>query len=89
MEEGVDGVAPKPRDHRAALSGLTIELVPAMIAQLDLQSGQLVRVLPEWSGRADWMAAVYPSNRHLSVKVRSFIDHVVAGVGDLGFEATP
>lgn len=75
--------------HRAAVSGLTIALVPALLAQPDLQAGRLVRVMPEWSRRGDWMAAVYPSNRHLSAKVRSFIDHVVAGVRDLGFGETP
>ena len=70
--------------HAAAVSGMAMALLPSMMAQPELQSGRLVRVLPDWAGRRDWMAAVYPSNRHLSVKVRTFIDHLAANAHIFG-----
>ncbi len=69
--------------HRAAVVGQALALIPDFLSQPDVVAGRLVRVLPEWTGRSDWMAAVYPSNRHLSVKVRTFIDHVVDRISGL------
>jgi DNA-binding transcriptional LysR family regulator len=40
----------------------------------DLESGRLVRLLPEYRPVEFAMNAVYPHRHHLSVKVRSFID---------------
>ena len=45
-----------------------------MIAHHLHEPRQLVRVLPQWSGETVPVHAVYPSNRYLSPKVRSFID---------------
>jgi hypothetical protein len=41
-----------------------------------VQAGRLVRLLPGYLGRRADIWAVYPSRRHLSVKVRLFVDHV-------------
>ena len=43
---------------------------------LALDAGLLVRVLPEYASAPADIWAVYPSRRHLSAKVRLFVDHV-------------
>lgn len=39
-----------------------------------LRSGELVRILPHWSGEAADIHAVYLQRHHLSAKIRAFID---------------
>jgi DNA-binding transcriptional LysR family regulator len=58
----------------AALAGVGIATTASFIVQDDLQRGTLVRVLPDYVMRARDLYAVYPHNRHLSPKVRAFID---------------
>ena len=38
--------------------------------------GRVVALLPEYQGPRGDIWAVYPSRRHLSAKVRLFVDHV-------------
>jgi LysR family transcriptional regulator for bpeEF and oprC len=58
----------------AIARSLGIGLLPLLIAHHLHEPRQLVRVLPQWSGETVPVHAVYPSNRYLSPKVRSFID---------------
>lgn len=58
----------------AALAGQGVILQPAFIAGEDLQAGRLVRLLPDWRLEDLDVYAVYPSARHLSPKVRGFVD---------------
>lgn len=58
----------------AALNGRGIALLPSFIAGADLQEGSLVAILPDYKPPALSLYAVYPQTRHLSVKVRLFID---------------
>jgi DNA-binding transcriptional LysR family regulator len=51
-----------------------IATTASFIVHDDLQRGTLVRVLPDYVMRARELYAVYPHNRHLSPKVRAFID---------------
>lgn len=60
----------------AAVAGLGVVYEPDFMVGPALEAGQLVRVLPGFHGRRTDMWAVYPSRRHLSVKVRLFVDHV-------------
>lgn len=60
----------------AAVAGLGVVYEPDFMVGPALASGQLVPVLPGFHGRRIDMWAVYPSRRHLSVKVRLFVDHV-------------
>lgn len=39
-----------------------------------VRTGQLVPVLPQWSFKARPVHILYPSNKHLSVRVRCFVD---------------
>lgn len=68
------------------LSGLGIVQVPHFMAREAISAGRLVVLLPEWRSETIPIHAVYPQNRHLSAKVRVFVDWVTelfAGV-DMG-----
>ncbi|HWX04545.1 MAG TPA: LysR family transcriptional regulator [Bradyrhizobium sp.] len=58
----------------AALRGVGISLAPGFLVANDLESGRLIRLLPEYRPVELSMNAVYPHRHHLSAKVRSFID---------------
>jgi len=58
----------------AALQGVGISLAPGFLVADDLESGRLIRLLPEYRPVEFSMNAVYPHRHHLSAKVRSFID---------------
>ncbi len=60
----------------AAMAGLGLIYEPDFLLADPLRRGQLVRVLPEFAGATGDIWAVYPSRRHLSLKVRLFVDHV-------------
>lgn len=55
-----------------------IALMPDTIVQDYVQSGELVRVLPNWKAPHGILHAVYPSRRGLLPAVRVFIDYLVA-----------
>lgn len=61
----------------AALSGLGIAPLGCFMAREPIARGQLVPVLPEWHIEPIPLYIVYPPNRHLSNKVRVFVDWVV------------
>lgn len=61
----------------AAIQGLGIAQLPALVANAALSSAQLTRVLPDWHPPAVPVHALFPSNRYLTPKVRAFIDHAV------------
>jgi len=63
--------------HRAALAGVGIFLAPGFLVDDDLESGRLVRLLPEYRTVEFSMNAIYPHRHHLSAKVRTFIDLLV------------
>jgi DNA-binding transcriptional LysR family regulator len=56
------------------LHGVGIWLAAGFLIADDLESGRLVRILPEYQPVEFTMNAVYPHRHHLSAKVRSFID---------------
>jgi DNA-binding transcriptional LysR family regulator len=68
----------------AAIGGLGLVLEPDFLVEAALRDGALVRVLPDYEGTPAEIWAVYPSRRHLSVKVRLFVDHIATL-----FETTP
>lgn len=61
----------------AALAGLGIVHAPAFIAQAHIDEGNLVPILSEWSTDAIPISIVYSPNRHLSTRVRVFVDWMV------------
>jgi DNA-binding transcriptional LysR family regulator len=58
----------------AAIGGLGIALLPLFIAEPALMAGQLQRVLPNYQPPELSIDAMYPVNRHLSAKIRLFVD---------------
>lgn len=61
-----------------AAEGLGIAYEPDFIVAPEMRSGRLVQLLPDYSTPESPIAAVYPSRRHLSAKVRSFVDFLAA-----------
>ena len=64
----------------AAIKGAGILLQPHFIVGADIEAGRLVRVLADWQSAELGIHAVYPSRRHLSAKVRTFVDFLVAAL---------
>lgn len=58
----------------AALAGLGIIQVPTFMVQEHIAAGRLVPVLTGWCSAPKPLHIVYPPNRHLSNKVRVFVD---------------
>ncbi len=58
------------------LEGLAIAHLPPFLCCDALRSGALLRLMPEWSNPSTWIHALYPSRRHLSATVRTFLDFV-------------
>lgn len=58
----------------AAVHGLGIGQISSWQAQQHLASGALVQLLPQWTQPLLPIYVVYPPNRHLSAKVRAFVD---------------
>jgi DNA-binding transcriptional LysR family regulator len=61
----------------AALTGLGIARLSTFIVGPALKAGTLVQVLPEYVHERASILAVYPHRRHLSPKVRAFIDFLL------------
>jgi DNA-binding transcriptional LysR family regulator len=64
-----------------ALAGGGIILAPTFLLGEDLRAGRLVRLLPDYPPPEQALHALYPPGRHLSAKVRSFVDFLVARFG--------
>lgn len=60
-----------------AVQGVGLTSAPDFILQTLIDAGQLVEVLPAWQPPALTIYAVYPTRRHLSSAVRSFVTHLV------------
>jgi DNA-binding transcriptional LysR family regulator len=63
----------------AAVAGLGVVYEPDFLLADALAQGQLVRLLPAYTGGIREIWAVYPSRRHLSLKVRLFVEHIAQG----------
>jgi len=68
----------------ASVEGRGIILVPTFIAYKEIESGALVPLLKEYNTSQINAYAIYPQTRHLSQRVRTFVDFLVKR-----FEGTP
>lgn len=66
--------------YTLALSGAGITALPVLIAASAIKSKNLIPMLCDWPFEAHPIHALYASNRHLSAKVRSFVDFVIERV---------
>ncbi|EHA1204583.1 LysR family transcriptional regulator [Vibrio alginolyticus] len=62
----------------ACSEGLGITLMPDVMIKEYIESGDLVRVLPDWSANPRDIYMLYNHKDHLPEKVRLFIDFVIA-----------
>lgn len=84
--DGVREVQTRPRMRTnngdtcraVALAHQGLVLQPDFLVGADLAQGRLVEVLPECRGPEIGVYAVYPSRKHLSVKIRALVDFLVA-----------
>ena len=60
--------------RKAALAGLGIAILPNAISRLDLESGLLLPVLPQYKCTGHSLNVLYPSRRHLPLAVSAFIE---------------
>jgi len=70
---------------RAAACGLGIALLPMPHALPLLDSGELVRLLPDWHAEAKPLCIYYASRKQLPAKVRVFVDHIVKEAAARGY----
>ncbi len=66
---------------QAVLGGLGVAILPTFIIGRDLQAGRLQAVLSDYVPLERHIFAVYLPNRHLSAKVRAFIDFLLERFG--------
>ena len=70
----------------AALDGLGILVQPTYIVYDDIVAGRLVPVLDDWDLPRLTINLAYPSRKHLSAKVRTFIDFMVEHFAKMDYE---
>lgn len=66
----------------AAESGLGIAQMPAFIVKEAMERGTLELVLADWLPEPSALNVVYPQSRHLSRRVRAFVDWLSALIAD-------
>ena len=66
----------------AAEAGLGIAQMPAFVVKEAMERGALDLVLPEWFAEPSALHVVYPQSRHLSRRVRVFVDWLTALISD-------
>ena len=60
--------------REAAVAGVGVVQLPALMAKEQLDAGTLVRVLAEWEPKREVIHAVFPSRRGLLPAVRALVD---------------
>ena len=63
--------------HEAVKAGIGITRLATFVTQPSLASGELVPLLTEHTHDTSNILAVYPHRRHLSIRVRAFIDFLI------------
>jgi DNA-binding transcriptional LysR family regulator len=66
---------------RAAVDGLGIAYLTEALAEPFLRSGQLVRVLEDWSPSFEGLFLYYPGHRQVPAALRALIDMIRAPNG--------
>jgi len=70
----------------AALDGMGILIQPSYIIYDDIVAGRLVPVLEDWDLPQLTINLAYPSRKHLSAKVRAFIDFIAEHFARMDYE---
>jgi len=64
----------------AAVEGLGILMTPLGACHRELESGELIRLLPEWDAGTVELNAVYASGRASKPSARAFVDYLIAAL---------
>jgi LysR family transcriptional regulator for bpeEF and oprC len=62
----------------ASVAGLGLVIAPPFSVEHEVRNGRLRPVLPAWSAGQSPLSVVYPSHRHLSPRLRCFVDWLSA-----------
>jgi DNA-binding transcriptional LysR family regulator len=65
--------------RRAAICGVGVACLPALLVADDLSGGALLRLLPSLSSQLGVVHAVFPSRRGMAPAVRSLLDSLSEG----------
>jgi DNA-binding transcriptional LysR family regulator len=65
----------------AALAGAGVAYGPSFVFGKSIAAGELIALLPDYKASDLTIQAVYPTKRHVSLKLRSFVDHLVMSFG--------
>jgi LysR family transcriptional regulator for bpeEF and oprC len=60
--------------HRLVVKGVGLGIISGYVCALDIASGRLVRILPDWSPPPVEVSVVFPTRKELSPNVRAFVD---------------
>jgi DNA-binding transcriptional LysR family regulator len=74
--------------REAALAGVGIVQMPTMMIWRQVETGDLIHVLPEWRPRAGIVHAVFPSRRGLLPSVRTLLDFLALECAEARKRAT-
>lgn len=69
--------------RQAAVAGIGVAQLPAMMVRHELADGRLVRLLTDWAPRREIIHAVFPSRRGLLPSVRALIDFMAQRFGTM------
>jgi len=67
----------------AMLHGMGIALLPTFIVGKAIKSGKAKQILAQWHAKPSDISLLYPSSKHLSAKVRAFVDLAVSYFKDV------
>ncbi|MCC8443661.1 LysR family transcriptional regulator [Xanthomonas cannabis] len=73
----------------AGLAGMGVLWLPVYMANAHVASGELVPVFQNWQLEAMPLSIAFPPNRHVSAKLRVFIDWVIALMAEHAPPMTP
>jgi DNA-binding transcriptional LysR family regulator len=75
--------------HDLTVMGHGVAVVPAFRCLKEIEDRRLVRLLAPWAPRPTPVHVVYPSTRHLSPKVKTFVDHLQERTTPPPWEVSP
>ena len=73
-------VADEPSADLVVSMDARIAMLPAFYLHDAIRAGKVTVLFPRVATPRIWIHAVYPRQRHLSTKVRVFIDHIRAAL---------
>jgi DNA-binding transcriptional LysR family regulator len=60
--------------HEAVVAGVGVGMMPTFKCAADIRAGRMCTILDDWTRSEADIHALYPTARHLSAKVRTFLD---------------